>query len=109
MDLELLIARWSGTVPPNLVRTIGFPRCQHKRCKNPVSVKRDGTLAKACSRCLQRRAASCRRRRAALVDYASYYTSTVPLVARLDVGGRRLAYGTPGRLVGRGSGISYRR
>ena len=57
MDMQLLIAQWSGTVPPNLVRTIGLPRCQHTRCKNPVSIKSDGTPAKACSRCLERRAA----------------------------------------------------
>ena len=67
MDLELLIAQWTGTVPPNLVRTIGLPRCQHKRCKNPVSIKRDGTPAKACQKCLIRRAKSCKRRRAAMV------------------------------------------
>ena len=67
MDLELLTAQWSGTVPPGFVRTIGLPRCQHKRCKNPVAVKRDGTPAKACQRCLDRRAASCRRRRAHFV------------------------------------------
>ena len=68
MDLELLSAQWSGTVPPNLVRNIGLPRCSHKRCKNPVGIKRNGEPAKACARCLSRRAKSCRRRRAHHVE-----------------------------------------
>ena len=29
MDLELLRAHWSATVPPGFVRTIGLPRCSH--------------------------------------------------------------------------------
>ena len=62
MDLELLLAQWSATVPPHLVQNVGLARCCHKRCKNPVAIKRDGTPAKACQRCLDRRAASCRRR-----------------------------------------------
>ena len=71
MDMQLLIAQWSGTLPPGFVRPAildtGLPRCQHKRCPRKVAIKRDGTAAKACSRCLNRRAQSCRRRRAALV------------------------------------------
>ena len=113
MDLQMLIAQWSGSPPTGFVGPAildtGLATCCHKRCRNKVAIKRDGTPAHACQPCLDRRAPSCKRRRLALVDYASHYTSTVPFVARLDVGGRRLAYGTPGRLVGRGSGISYRR
>ena len=69
MDLETLIAQWSGTLPPGFVRPAilqtGLATCQHRRCKRKVAIKRDGTPAKACQRCLDRRAASCRRRRAA--------------------------------------------
>ena len=65
MDMQLLIAQWSGTSPPGFVRPAildtGPPRCQHKRCPRKVAIKKDGTPAKACSRCLTRRAASCRR------------------------------------------------
>ena len=71
MDMQLLIAQWSGTSRPGFVRPAildtGLPRCQHKRCSRKVAIKKDGTPAKACSRCLTRRAASCRRRRTALV------------------------------------------
>ena len=71
MDLQLLIAQWSGALPPGFVRPAfletGLAECQHKRCRRKVSIKRDGTPAKACSRCLKRRAASCRRRRAFFV------------------------------------------
>ena len=69
MDIERIVAQWSGRLPPGFVppsvpRTL--PTCQHRRCKRPVWTKPDGTLAKACRPCLDRRAASCRRRRAAL-------------------------------------------
>ena len=72
MDLELLIAQWSGQLPPGFVppavlRHTPTEECSHKRCHRPVAIKKDGTPAKACERCLTRRAASCRRRRAALV------------------------------------------
>ncbi len=113
MDIELLVAQWSGKLPPGFVRPPALrqplPTCAQRRCKRPVWVKPDGTLATSCRPCLDRRAASCRRRRRHFVNYVSYYTSTVPFVARLDVGGRRLASGTPTCLVGGGSGISYRR
>ena len=69
MDLETLIAQWSGKLPDGFVRPAildtGLATCQHRRCKRKVAIKRDGTPAKACQRCLDRRAASCRRRRAA--------------------------------------------
>ncbi len=71
MDLSLLIAQRSGQLPEGFIRPAilenGLPVCKHKRCRNQVAVKRDGTPAHACQRCLDRRAASCRRRRAALV------------------------------------------
>ena len=72
MDLELLIAQWSGKlpdgfVPPAALRRTPTSECSHKRCHRPVAIKKDGTPAKACGRCLTRRAASYRRRRAALV------------------------------------------
>ena len=72
MDLELLIAQWSGKLPEGFVPPAALRRtptgvCSHKRCHRPVAIKKDGTPAKACGRCLTRRAASCRRRRAALV------------------------------------------
>ena len=71
MDLELLRAQWSATVPPDYVRPADRPealdRCCHKRCKHPVAIKKNGQPAKACQRCLDRRARSCKRRRTALV------------------------------------------
>jgi len=70
MDLETTIAHWSGTVPPRVVLDAGnrqdLGRCQQPRCNGTVCLKRDGTPAKSCRRCLTRRAASCRRRRRAL-------------------------------------------
>ena len=65
MDLDTLIAQWSGRVPP-AVLTEGAARCAQPRCRGKVAIKSDGTPAKSCQRCLDRRAASCRRRRAAL-------------------------------------------
>ena len=67
MDLELLRAQWSATVPPGYHVRTGLPACCHKRCENPVAIKRDGKPATACQKCLDRRAASCRRRRAHFV------------------------------------------
>ena len=71
MDLDTLIAQWSGTVPPGFVRPAvpdtDLPVCKHKRCRNKVAIKRDGTPAHACQPCLDRRARSCKRRRTALV------------------------------------------
>ena len=71
MDLQLLIAQWTGALPPGFVRPAildtGLATCQHKRCKNKVAIEADGAPAKACRRRLERRAASCRRRRAHFV------------------------------------------
>ena len=70
MDLQLLIAQWSGALPPGFVRpatrTEGSDRCVQPRCSRKVAIKKDGTPARSCQRCLDRRAASCRRRRKAL-------------------------------------------
>ena len=72
MNLELLIAQWSGQLPPGFLlpaeRPESRPECSHKRCHRPVGIKKNGELAKACDRCLTRRAASCRRRRAHFVS-----------------------------------------
>ena len=71
MDLQLLIAQWSGAFPPGFVRPAiletGRATCCHTRCRRKVAIKRDGTPATACQPCLDRRAESCKRRRAALV------------------------------------------
>ena len=71
MDLGLLRARWSATIPPDYVRPADRPealaRCCHKRCKNPVAIKKNGEPAKACQRCQDRRARSCKRRRSHFV------------------------------------------
>ena len=67
MDLQLLIAQWSGQLPPGFVLREDRPRCCQRRCKRPVAVKANGDYAASCQHCLDRRAASCRRRRAALV------------------------------------------
>ncbi|MYE11886.1 MAG: hypothetical protein F4X99_09525 [Gammaproteobacteria bacterium] len=71
MDLPTLIAQWSGKLPEGFVRPAlspeARPECVQPRCKQPVGLKKNGELAKSCPRCLERRARSCRRRRAALV------------------------------------------
>ena len=71
MDLQTLIAQWSGKLPPGFVPPAklqtGLAECAHKRCRNKVAIKTDGTPAHACQNCLDRRARSCKRRRAALV------------------------------------------
>ena len=70
MELSTFIAQWSGKLPPGFVQPAklqtGLAECEHKRCRNKVAIKRDGTPSHACQRCLDRRATSCRRRRAAL-------------------------------------------
>ena len=73
MDLEALIAHWSGQVPPGFVPHAVMrrneqkrPCCCQRRCRKPVAIKDNGEYAKSCSDCLARRARSCRRRRRAL-------------------------------------------
>ena len=47
MDLQLLIAQWSGATPPGFVRPAildtALPRCQHRRCprKSRSQARRD--------------------------------------------------------------------
>lgn len=71
MDLQLLIAQWSGRLPPGFLRPPSLagtaPTCAMKRCRRPCAIKKDGEYAKCCQPCLDRRAASCRRRRAHFV------------------------------------------
>ena len=71
MELSTLIAQWSGRLPPGFAPPAklqtGLAECAHKRCRNKVAIKSDGTPAHACQNCLDRRARSCKRRRAALV------------------------------------------
>ena len=71
MDLDTLIAQWSGKAPPGFVPPAvnrgKAPRCSQPRCKRPCAVKANGDFSVSCQPCLDRRAASCRRRRAALV------------------------------------------
>ena len=73
MDLDTLIAQWSGKLPPGFVPHAVLspearPRCQQRRCRHPVAIKKNGEYAKSCAGCLARRAASCRRRRAHFVE-----------------------------------------
>ena len=71
MDLETLIAQWSGKLPPGFVPHAVIrqepPQCCQPRCKRPASLKANGEYAKSCEPCRIRRAKSCKRRRAALV------------------------------------------
>ena len=52
MDLETLIAQWSGKLPDGFVPPAklqnGLAECAHKRCRNKVAIKSDGTPAHAC-------------------------------------------------------------
>lgn len=68
MDLETLIAHWSGTVPPGVLTGAGQARCSQPRCTRTVALKKNGQPARSCQVCLDRRAASCRRRRAYFVE-----------------------------------------
>ena len=71
MDLEILIAQWSGRLPPGFVPHAVIrqepPQCAQPRCNRPASLKANGEYAKSCEPCRVRRAKSCKRRRAALV------------------------------------------
>ena len=71
MNLETLIAQWSGQLPPGFVPPAVMrgepPQCCQPRCRRPCAVKANQEWAASCQPCLDRRAASCRRRRAALV------------------------------------------
>ena len=53
MNLETLIAQWSGQLPPGFVppaeRPEALDRCSQKRCKNPVAIKKNGEPPKPAS------------------------------------------------------------
>ena len=70
MDLQTLIAQWSGKLPPGFVPHAVLREepetCVQPRCNKPRALKANGEYAKSCSGCLARRARSCKRRRAAL-------------------------------------------
>ena len=71
MDLQTLVAQWSGKlpagfVPPAILRR-DPPQCVQPRCRKPASLEANGEYAKSCESCRIRRAKSCKRRRAALV------------------------------------------
>ncbi|MDE0177366.1 MAG: hypothetical protein OXP36_02110 [Gammaproteobacteria bacterium] len=71
MDLQTLIAQWSGRLPPGFVPQAVLrdepEECSQPRCKRKRARKPGGGWYASCQPCLDRRAASCRRRRAALV------------------------------------------
>ena len=49
MDIDTLIAQWTGKLPPDFVPpAVGLATCKHRRCKNKVAIKKDGTPATAC-------------------------------------------------------------
>ena len=71
MDIDTLIAQWSGRLPPGFVPQAVIrqepPQCVQPRCRRPASLKANGEYAKSCEPCRIRRAKSCKRRRTALV------------------------------------------
>ena len=70
MNLDHMLAQLRGTLSADVPHPESFsqerPRCSQRRCRKPVHIKKNGEYAKSCAGCLARRAASCRRRRAAL-------------------------------------------
>ena len=71
MDLQTLVAHWSGQRPPGFVPHAAIRedplQCVQPGCRRPASLKASGEYAKSCEPCRTRRAKSCKRRRAALV------------------------------------------
>ena len=69
MNLDHMLAQLRGTLPADVPHPESFsqerPTCCQRRCKRPCAVKANGEWAASCQPCLDRRAASCRRRRAA--------------------------------------------
>ena len=70
MNLNLMLAQLRGTLSSDVLEPDSLPHdwptCCQKRCRKPVARKKNGAPARSCQACLDRRAASCRRRRAAL-------------------------------------------
>ena len=70
MNLDHMLAQLRGTFPSAVLDPDSFPQdwptCCQRGCRKPAARKKNGEPAKSCQSCLDRRAASCRRRRAAL-------------------------------------------
>ena len=70
MNLDHMLAQLRGTLPSVVLQPDclpeDWPTCAQRRCRRPAAIKKNGEPAKSCQACLDRRAASCRRRRAAL-------------------------------------------
>ena len=70
MNLDHMLAQLRGTLPSDVLRSESlaedWPTCVQRRCRRPAAIKKNGQPAKSCQKCLDRRSASCRRRRAAL-------------------------------------------
>ena len=71
MKLDLMLAQLRGTLPSDVLQPDSlpehWPNCVQRRCRRPAAIKKNGEPAKSCQACLDRRAASCRRRRKALI------------------------------------------
>ena len=71
MDLQALVAQWSGRLPdgfvPPAVMRREPPQCVQHRCRKPASLKANGEYATSCESCRIRGAQSCKRRRRILV------------------------------------------
>ena len=70
MNLDLMLAQLRGTLAADVPHPESFsqapPTCSQRGCRRPCAVKANGDFAASCQPCLDRRAASCRRRRGAL-------------------------------------------
>ena len=70
MNLDHMLAQLRGTVPSDVLHSESLPEdwptCVQRRCRRPAAIKKNGQPAKSCQQCLDRRSASCRRRRSAL-------------------------------------------
>ena len=71
MNLDHMLAQLRGVPPSDLLQPDNLPKdwptCVQRRCHRPAAIKKNGEPARSCSRCLARRARSCKRRRAVLV------------------------------------------
>ena len=70
MNLDHMLAQLRGTRPSDILQPDSLAEdwttCVQRRCRRPAAIKKNGQPAKSCQKCLDRRSASCRRRRAAL-------------------------------------------
>ena len=70
MNLDHMLAQLRGTLPSDVLHSESLPEdwptCVQRRCRRPAAIKKNRQPAKSCQKCLDRRSASCRRRRAAL-------------------------------------------